>query len=496
VAFAYAASLLYGPSEAESLTEVWEPRLLDEITINQEAFNLLGLGGVIALTFAEIRLDNTLDWLAEISAYDLATGRECWFYQFEAVDPIRMDLGVSWLSQSPAFVGLVRGIIPLDDERMRLAVSDITENMQVPAQNSFYLGTGGLEGEATLKDKPRPICLGHVFNIAPIFLGNVDLGDGAKPTYQVNWRAVQEIDVVRIRGVEQTVTTGVPGLGQYKEYRSTGIFQLGSTPDGEVTADVLGDSAGPLGYVGTTSGIIRTILLTLGSMYADTKIDEGSFGFFELDLPGEIGLYQGAEEINVASLIERIASAQGVIVSGGRSGKIRLCDPLINTADQFEVDISDILEIMPVPIPGSFSPTPRVIELQWQPNWSPITNVAGSVGATQRKKLEDAASIVRVTSSIIQSRVLKNKTLKFDSLYWNESDALARAEQWKVWLERGVTAFKITTDRYRGQIELGYFGRVVYPKYGIDGGFQGVVVEWSENLSTGRLSFTVIGAKQ
>lgn len=493
--FAYAGSLFYGPLESEDSTEIWEPRLLEGLVINQSAAGLVGLGGVIALTFSEIKLVNQAGWADDLVIYDLATGRECWVYQFEALEPIKMNLGVSRALLVPTFTGLVRGLTFTEQDRVRLDISDITENMNVPAQNSFYLGTGLSEGDVTLKSKPRPICLGHVYNIKPVFLGNVDLGDGSKATYQVHWRAVQQIEAVRIRGVPQTVTVGVPGAAQYKEFRSTGIFQLGSTPDGEVTADVLGDNAGPLGYVGTTAGIVRTILLTLGSLYADTKIDEGSFGFFELDLPGEIGIYQDASPITVAALIETIASGMGVIVAGGRAGKIRLSDPLISTADQFELELGDLLDVVPAVVPGSLTPAPRVIEMQWQRNWSPSTNIAGSVAAAERKRLEEPGSIVRTTSTLVQNRNLKNKTLAFKSLYWNEADALARANQWKVWIERGLSAFTVTTDRYLGMIELGYIGKITYPKLGLATGFRGVIVDWSESLTDGRLTFTMVGIR-
>ena len=102
--------------------------------------------------------------------------------------------------------------------RMRLGISDLSYLLNVPLQPNIYDGTSGLGGSAELQGLPKPVCLGYVYNIAPVYLGTVNLGDGSLDTYQVHWRTVSSIDAVRDQGVSLTnsgavAPIAVPGMG-------------------------------------------------------------------------------------------------------------------------------------------------------------------------------------------------------------------------------------------------------------------------------------------
>lgn len=76
-------------------------------------------------------------------------------------------------------------------------------------------------------------------------------------------------------------------------------------------------------------------------------------------------------------------------------------------------------------------------------------------------------------------------------LYWVESDALARAEKGRDWLEAGPRLFNVTTDRYLGQIECGDIGWLTYPAHGLDRGQRVGVIGWRERLAGRRLTLTL-----
>lgn len=66
-------------------------------------------------------------------------------------------------------------------------------------------------------------------------------------------------------------------VGQLRDWPALGAFQIGSTPDGAVTADVLGDTT-PI-YVSSIGGIVRRLVQSLGPLFADSDISSDAFAF-------------------------------------------------------------------------------------------------------------------------------------------------------------------------------------------------------------------------
>ena len=376
-------------------------------------------------------------------------------------------------------------------KRARISVVDIAERLATPLQSTRYLGTGGLEGPAAIKDRPKPVCLGRVFNVQPVALGNVDLGDGALPTYQTNGRAITAHDAVRIRGVVQTAVGVAPTVGQFRDWPAFGVFQIGSSPDGPVTADVRGDAV-PL-YVSTTASILRRLVQAFGPAFTDAELHSDAFAFADTDLPGEIGWYRGAEEITASEAAGQIVGACGAVLAGGRGGVLRLFDPLATDAAQFTLPAAWIIDLKPLALPAGLRPLPAAVAVDWQRNWTPMSDLAGSVSGTQRQQLAGSASgPAQAPSTIIAGRVAQQRDLRLPGLYWAEADALARAQKWRAFLENGPRIFEVTTDRYLGQIECGDIGRVAYPAYGLDAGVRCVAIGWREALGGRRLTLTIV----
>jgi hypothetical protein len=371
-----------------------------------------------------------------------------------------------------------------------LSLADIAERLAVPLQPTRYLGTGGLEGPAALAGRPKPVCLGRAFNVEPVALGNIDLGVGTLPTFQTHWRAVFAHDTVRIRGVAQTAVGGTPGVGQYRDWPTFGVFQLGGSPDGPVTADVRGDAV-PI-YVSSTSGIIRRLVQTLGPALADAEIATDSFAFADVDLPGEVGWFRGAQETNAADAVTEILAGAGAVLAGGRGGQLRLFDPIAEAPAQFELPMTWITALQPLPLPATLRPPPGAVAVEWRRNWFPLSDLAGAVAGAERAQLAGQTSgPARAESAIVTARVAQQRDLRLPGLYWAEADALARAERWRRWIEAGPRLYEVTTDRYLGAVECGDIGRVTYPALGLESGALCVVVGWREALAGRRLTMIV-----
>lgn len=328
--------------------DFYEPRILGDVEIGQSAADALAVGGRVALTVSEIALADGDNFSADLARYGGADGRAVRLL----FAPITAPRASTVSGATVHFAGTLRSIDRAGDFQARMALSDITERMVTPLQPTLYQGTGGQEGGTELKGQPKPVTLGQVFNIAPVFLGNIDLGAGSLPTYQSHWRAIAGHDAIRIRGVSQTIVAGTPTIGQARDWPALGMFQLGGAPDGDVTADLRGDAV-PI-YVNSIAGILRRMLQTLGGAFGATEFEDTAWAFAEVDLPGIVGFYQPAAATTTLAAVEDILAGSGAMLSGGRGGRLILADPLATDVAQFDLPAACILSCEPVPLSPRF----------------------------------------------------------------------------------------------------------------------------------------------
>jgi hypothetical protein len=471
---------------------LYQPRLVGDVELSVGAMDALGLGGRAALAVAIAEADDVDGLFADLARYDTATGRAVAIRTAAVLDAGASDAGTDYAATSVAFAGVVASIDRAANRRARITVADATDRLNTPLQPTLYSGTGGLEGQADLKGRPKPVALGRCFNVAPVYLGNIDLGAGALPTYQTHWRGIQAHTSVRIRGVTQTLVGGIPTVGQARDWPGYGAFQLGGSPDGAVTADVQGDAAG--GYVEAGSAVLRRLLESLGGGFTSSDFDSDAWSAATADLPGAIGFYQGADVTSAQAAAEAILAGCGAILAGDRQGRLRLVDPFsADTTAQFDIQAWWIVALEPLPLPAAFAPLPRAIEIAWGRNWSPASDIAGAVTAADRARLASPQSVARAESTTVTSRVALQRSLSLPGLYADEAAAQARANRLRDWTARGPQAFRLVTDRYLGQMEVGMLGRIAYPAYGLDAGIFGVVVAYRERIAARRLEITLVG---
>jgi hypothetical protein len=474
---------------------VWQPRILGDIEISQTAFDALGIGGRQGLTLSDATLADADGHFADMVRLGIADGRRALLRTVPVLTPRALNFGVPFGSATRAFTGIVRRIEHTAAQQVRVSLTDIAERLATPLQSAKFAGTGGLEGPPTMAGRVKPVLVGQCFNLAPIAVGNVDLGDGPLPTWVVHSGAADDIRAVRIRGVEQSLVGTAPGVGEARIWLSVGAFQLGATPDGVVTCDADGDNS-LSGYASTTAGVIRRLIQGFGPLFTDAEIDTESFGFADTDMPGVMGWYSGGRDLSAAQAIEEILAHNGACLCGGRGGVVRVFDPLGGNTAQFGLGPANIIAIEPIELPAALRPLPRQVQVEWGRNWSPLTDTAGSVDPDVATTLaapfhgSSAASDDGITL-----RVLQQRDMRFAGLYAaddGEADALARAEQWRDFLAAGPRGWRVTTDRYLGQIECGDVGVLDYPAFGLDRGVSVVVVGWRETLSARRLALDLI----
>jgi len=483
------ASAGYATSSADDPADTaYSPRLYGDISVSQSAVDAFGIGGRVAMGIAEFEVANADSALNNLIAYGTADGRNAVIRVVPVTALQASNYGSSLGSATLAFRGVVQRVDGGAKQRARITITDMSERLATPLQVRKYAGTGGVEGDASLTGAPHPVALGDVFNVTPVFLGNVELGDGALPTYAVNYRAVTGISAVRMRGVEQASTGSAPTVGQYKPWLSSGMFQLGSSADGVVSCDV---EAGAGDYSATTGGLIRSLIQDLGPQLADADIQIEAFELMDTDIPGAVGWYRGAEEITAAAAVDEILAGSGAVLCGGRAGTVRTFDPFAAGDAQFALASGTILDLEPVSKPPGISPLPHKVAVDWARNWTPLTDMAAVVTTDRRRLTSPASGPVRVTSPGITTRVLQQRELRLPGLFTAESGASDRAARIAAYFEASPRMFRVTTDRYLGRIEAGDLGAIAYPAYGLDAGVGVVVLAWEELLAGRRLVLTV-----
>lgn len=471
---------------------LYEARLLSDVDIGQSVVDAVTLGGQVALTVSELEMWNGDDVFNAIASGGRMDGRAIAIRTVPVADCAASDWGGSLAAATAVWMGRV-GRVDAQGLRARIALSDVAQRMTTQLQPQLYDGAGGLGGIAELKGLPKPISLGYRFNASPVFLGEVDLGDGALPTYQSHWREIAAHDAVRIRGVAQEAVGEAPGIGQYTDYPALGCFQLGGAPDGAVTCDVRGDAPSQK-YAKTIADAIIALTMSLGPGLAPEDFDAQSW--FELGprLAAEIGWGRGTEPMTTAAAVDEILTSSGAWMFGTRAGKLAIA--LIGSpkaAPDLTLIEPDLLDVAPAALPSDLQPTPQAVEVRAARNWTPLDDVAGSVDADTRAALASEGAVERAFSNAIAARSTTARTLRFEGLYRYTADAQARAAELRTWLERGLRLINVTTDRYLGQVELGHTAHVTYPYYGLAGGWSGTVVAWREKIGARRLELTLIG---
>lgn len=490
--------LTYGIASAGYMTSpaddppntLYTPRIYGEIEVSQSGVDAFGIGGRIALGVADVDVwDADLSFLGPV-AFGTADGRRATIRVADVVDPRAGNFGTPLAAASIAFRGVVQRIGHISGSRARLTITDASERLAIKLQAELFAGTGGLEGPAEMAKRPKPVCIGAVTNISPVSVGDADLGDGALPTYVVHSAPVEDITAVRIRGVAQTLVGTAPGVGEARVWVASGAFQLGSSPDGAVTCDAYGDNTG--GYVDLTAEVLPRMLQNFGPMLADADLATISFQRAELELPGAVGFFQGADEIATTAAVDRILAGCGAILCGGRDGTVRLIDPLAQGAAQFLLPAPRILALEPLDMPATLRPLPWAVLCDWAPNGTPMTDFAGVVTDADRARFSAAVrGPVRSESADIYARVSQRRELRLPGVYLDEADAQDRADQWRSFFEAAPRMFRVTTDRYRGQVEVGDLGGIAYPQYGLDAGAGVVVLGYQEALAGRRVTLTV-----
>lgn len=467
-----------------------EARVLGDPEIGQSVIDALGVGGRAAITTGEVILANHDRALDSIARDGRADGRRIVLRSGQILDRRASDCGVPLAALATAFTGRVARWTGWGT-RLRLSIADALELLDTPLQATVYGGTGGMDGTADLAGLPKPVTLGECFNVTPVFVGSVDLGDGSLPTYQTHWRGINGHTAVRERGVAMTKVSTAPTTGQWRDWPTQGSFQLGFTASGAVTCDVVGDNS--VFTALTTTEVVTRMLTSLGPVLAESDLDDRSFDAAAIALPGDIGMHVGAFPVRTIDALAQVclgALAHVWVTRGGKIGFSALAAPA-STPD-LTIEEYDQIEIEPLAPPTAFWPLPSVIEVEYGRNWTVQTDIAGSVGDAMRARLGTDALVSRSVSSTSALFTGVSRAIRLPGLWADSADAASRGTALRTLFDRLPTRCRVVTDRYRGQVEIGHTARVARPDI-VSGYWDAVVVGWRERLGSQRVELDLWG---
>jgi len=476
--------------------EFYEGRILGPVEVSQNAADLIAVGGQVATTVSSIVLNNKDGALDTIHRRMTAIGRALVIKTVKVTSGTDSAVGAGAASNAvTVFAGIVAALTP-SGTNMMVSVSDLAERFDTPLQIDEYPGTSGLGGNTELKGLTKPLTFGRCFNIWPQELGNFTLGDGSLYTFQASSRPINDIVAVYERGVLMTSIGTAPGAGQYREWLSDGVFQLGFTPNGIITCTVKGDDPASDIYANQHGEVITRMLTTFGPLLATSNLETSTFTAIDALISGEIGIhFRAGDRTLTREAVGRVLRSGGIWLAGGRNGKLRLSMSRPVATERIRLTEPDIVSLRPVSLPSSLQPAPITIDIESEINWHPLTDISSSVTGSLRRQLSGHGRTVTATSNGLSARQKVPRTWTIKSLWFDDTSAQAQADQIIAWVEQGLQAIEVVTDRYRNTVEIGYACEIdSYPRFGLDLGFAGIVAGWREAPAKGRVTLLLIGS--
>jgi len=246
------AGYVTAPGDTPSSTH-WPGRLINPGTVSRHLFGKGNTRGSTEVATATITLNNS------DGAYD-----DLIAYSFDGA-PVTLMMGdkgaaFSTFTQTTAplgkyFVGVAEQPVYNDNgdgSTLTISARDALHALDIPLQARKFAGTAtsttGIEGTAgDLLGKPKPVCLGYVYNVTPplcnatlgvYMLSGYGLDSAATVTVydnHVSTGITRGADYSNLAALEATA----PAAGEYRVWPSGGVFRLGFTPVGQITADVV-----------------------------------------------------------------------------------------------------------------------------------------------------------------------------------------------------------------------------------------------------------------
>jgi hypothetical protein len=415
--------------------------------------------------------------------------------------------GASFDSFVTLYDGLVDGAATISEEEMILHVFDDNKRLEIPAQPNVYGGTGGIDGDANVKGKRKPISLGVPINVsAPLI-------DATNLVYQYHdgngyTGAGSLVYEVRDRGVSLTANS-TPDYasyaalvaatitpGRYAGCAALGIIRLGAKPDGLVTVTAQGAVSNGLvaggGVAGTQfNDTARCVHYLLTISTANIVVDVGSVISVTAAQAAIISYWIGPDDQK--TLRQAIDDLMNGILGWAGFRRDRTFDmglvALPTSSYAAEYTSMDFYSLRQLPLPSGMSPPPYRIRAAYGRNWTQQSDIDATILVGFATALKDPYSIATSTNSVLSAAIQAAHPQAQDIDVWPtyfqlSADAVAFCNA-VLTLFGGDTRILCETvlpaDAYA--LNLGSSILVTDDRYGLSGGKAGAIMSIDDDTS-------------
>jgi hypothetical protein len=284
--FASGLGLMTGP--AETPANAWyDPRITRPIAFSRTLFSSARVTGGSKVGAGDIVLNNADQALAYLRDLGI-DGRD-----------VVVRVGPQGAAYPGGYTIVLTGTADQVEVGALTATIRLRDKLAVlsqPLQATLYAGTNSLPSGAEgvpddIQGSPKPILLGRGYHVVPVLVNT------AKLIYQIHDGAMHAIDAVYDKGAALTASgsdradlaaleAATIAAGQYDTCLALGLFRLGASADGKVTADARGDATGS--YVNKAGELVQRIL-TRFCGYSTGDLDAASFTALNAAATAECG---------------------------------------------------------------------------------------------------------------------------------------------------------------------------------------------------------------
>lgn len=296
----------------------------------------------------------------------------------------------------PIFLGMANQWT-MGDGVLTIPWRDPTYWLEQPVQTNVFTGAGGYNGTSDLAGTPLPKARGGtasnpIRNVTPVLI------DPSTNTYMASDGHGQVVQVYEAgasvfayQGDTANLFAGSTSAGNYRTDNSRTCFQLGSTPVGEITCDVVGEfpSAGAK-YV---CADIAYNLLVEDCAVPPANVDATAFSALAASLPYTAGVYFHPDDRETGvQALDRLLVGLGVKLAPLRNGKLSVFRPYAGMpAPTQSLTESTIIDVRADPLP----PVPWRIAMVFKRNHTRQTSgVSASATASWRRFIGSPGSTV------------------------------------------------------------------------------------------------------
>lgn len=209
-----------------------------------------------------------------------------------------------------------------DGDNLVLALRDNSWKLAKPLQSHTYLGTGGKEGGAELKEKRKPLLFGTARNLTPVTLDNARLifqfHDGSAASVSKVYDRAVPLDFSGNYSTYSALQSASVPAGFYATCLAEGVLKLGAKLVGQLTVD----ATGAYSTSADLPALIKNIVKDYGGL-TDGDLDLTLFTQASADASyGYEGIYLQEPDLQIDQLVESLCASFNGFWFLTRAGKL------------------------------------------------------------------------------------------------------------------------------------------------------------------------------